>query len=236
MAAARSGIWMKGNRRSAFSSASASPVKSGRSAFVARHQPHRLLDVAPDRWILKGVLALDFRIGVQARATMDMDLGRYDDADAATTDLLAAQTRDLGDYFVFSVQPLLVQTTPDRFDHSRRKVAALLWRSLRQKGRGGWLYTPKRGRIGMKMALQIELPDELTTLLGPNPSAAVRDAVLLQLVHEGRMSVAYAGQLLGLDRLDAVRWYTSHGYHYPDLTPAELQEDLNDLDDSLGHG
>ena len=42
----------------------------------------RLLDVAPDRWILKGALALDFRVGVQARATMDMDLGRYDDADA----------------------------------------------------------------------------------------------------------------------------------------------------------
>ena len=47
----------------------------------------RLLVVAPDRWMLKGALALDFRLGAQVRATQDMDLGRVDDADAATADL-----------------------------------------------------------------------------------------------------------------------------------------------------
>lgn len=84
------------------------------------------------------------------------------------------------------------------------------------------------------MTLQIDLPDELATLLGPDPTAAVREAVLLQLVHEGRMSVAYAGQLLGLGRLDAIRWYTGHGYHYPSMTPAELQHDLDTLENALG--
>src|SRR5712692_10621166 len=64
----------------------------------------RLLEVAPDRWLLKRALALDFRLGAQARATMDMDLVRYDDADAATADLVATQDRDLGDYFVFSIE------------------------------------------------------------------------------------------------------------------------------------
>lgn len=64
----------------------------------------RLLAVAPESWILKGALALDFRLGRQARATLDMDLGRYDDADAATGDLLAAQNHDLGDYFAFSIE------------------------------------------------------------------------------------------------------------------------------------
>lgn len=64
----------------------------------------RLLVVAPDRWLLKGALALDFRLGAQARATQDMDLGRVDDADAATADLLAAQACDLGDFFIFSSQ------------------------------------------------------------------------------------------------------------------------------------
>lgn len=34
----------------------------------------RLLVVAPERWMLKGALALDFRLGVHARATMDTDL------------------------------------------------------------------------------------------------------------------------------------------------------------------
>ncbi len=64
----------------------------------------RLLAVAPDRWMLKGALALDFRLGIHARATMDMDLGRYDDTDAAARDLLAAQEHDLGDYLVFGVE------------------------------------------------------------------------------------------------------------------------------------
>ena len=44
-----------------------------------------------------------------------------------------------------------------------------------------------------------------------DPTAAVRKAVLLYLAHEGRMTVARAGQLLGLDREDSIRWYTSHG-------------------------
>jgi len=77
----------------------------------------RLLAIAPDRWMLKGALALDFRLGMHARATMDMDLGRYDDADAGTGDLLAAQERDLGDYFVFSVE------RTDRLDALREATA-----------------------------------------------------------------------------------------------------------------
>jgi len=77
----------------------------------------RLLDVAPNRWVLKGALALDFRLGAQARATMDMDLARYDDADTATVDLLAAQARDLGDYFAFSIE------RTDRLDALREGAA-----------------------------------------------------------------------------------------------------------------
>jgi len=77
----------------------------------------RLLVVAPERWMLKGALALDFRLGIHARATMDMDLGRYDDTDAATGDLLAAQERDLGDYVVFGVE------RTDRLDALREATA-----------------------------------------------------------------------------------------------------------------
>lgn len=63
----------------------------------------RLLVVAPDRWHLKGALALDFRLGPGTRATKDMDLGRADDEAAATTDFRAAEAADLGDWFVFAV-------------------------------------------------------------------------------------------------------------------------------------
>ncbi len=35
----------------------------------------RLAQVAPDRWVLKGALALDFRLGGAARPTKDLTLG-----------------------------------------------------------------------------------------------------------------------------------------------------------------
>jgi len=64
----------------------------------------RLLIVAPGRWILKGGLALDYRLGDRARTTKDMDLGRQDTAEASTRDLMAAARLDLGDYFLYTIE------------------------------------------------------------------------------------------------------------------------------------
>lgn len=64
----------------------------------------RLFAVAPDRWVLKGGLALDYRLGAKARTTMDVDLARAGDEDAATADLLAAGELDLGDHFSFAIE------------------------------------------------------------------------------------------------------------------------------------
>jgi hypothetical protein len=64
----------------------------------------RLTAAAPGRWVLKGALALDFRLAGRGRTTKDLDLVRGDDEESATTDLLAAQTIDLRDSFVFSVE------------------------------------------------------------------------------------------------------------------------------------
>jgi hypothetical protein len=64
----------------------------------------RLMAVAPNRWILKGAVALHFRVGPQFRTTKDMDLGRQDNEEAATADFLAAQSVDLGDYFTFVIE------------------------------------------------------------------------------------------------------------------------------------
>jgi hypothetical protein len=64
----------------------------------------RLMVVGADRWILKGALALHFRLGAHFRATRDLDLGRWDSETAATADLLAVQRLDLGDYFQFVIQ------------------------------------------------------------------------------------------------------------------------------------
>lgn len=64
----------------------------------------RLFASAPERWVLKGGLALDFRFQSAGRATKDIDLVRRDNEAAATEDLIAAQVTDLHDYFEFSIE------------------------------------------------------------------------------------------------------------------------------------
>lgn len=80
------------------------PLMRLRKLVAFDHLIARLMAAAPDRWVLKGAVALHFRAGPQFRSTMDLDLGRYDDEQAATDDLLLAQTLDLGDYFGFAIQ------------------------------------------------------------------------------------------------------------------------------------
>lgn len=65
----------------------------------------RLFAVAPDRWVLKGGLALDYRLGTKARTTMDVDLaGPGGGEDAVTADLLATGELDLGDHFSSAIE------------------------------------------------------------------------------------------------------------------------------------
>jgi hypothetical protein len=75
-----------------------------RKAVVFDRLLARLVVVAVGRWVLKGALALDFRLGERGRTTKDIDLVRRDDEQSATADLLAAQAEDLGDFFVFAVE------------------------------------------------------------------------------------------------------------------------------------
>jgi hypothetical protein len=77
----------------------------------------RLVAVAGDRWVLKGALALDYRLGPDTRTTKDVDLGRSDDEEAATADFLSAQAADFGDFFVFAIQ------RTDRLDEVREGAA-----------------------------------------------------------------------------------------------------------------
>lgn len=55
-------------------------------------------------WVLKGAFALELRLGLRARTTKDIDLGRADDEEAATEHLDAATGVDLGDFFYFEVR------------------------------------------------------------------------------------------------------------------------------------
>jgi len=77
------------------------------------------------------------------------------------------------------------------------------------------------------MNLKVELPVEVVDALGPEPEREVIEGVLLLLVSEGKMSVARAGEILGLrGRVSAIRWYTGHGLPYPDLSDEDVADDL----------
>jgi hypothetical protein len=86
----------------------------------------RLVAVAPDRWILKGALALDFRFHATSRPTRDMDLGRSDDEDAAIEDFAAAQELALDDFFAFAVRRTDALDNADDFRAIRFHVTAQL--------------------------------------------------------------------------------------------------------------
>ena len=74
--------------------------------------------------MLKGALALDFRLGNRTRTTKDMDLTRSDAEESATADLIAAQSIDLGDFFVFAVEK--AGGIPENEDSVRYRVRAEL--------------------------------------------------------------------------------------------------------------
>jgi hypothetical protein len=79
------------------------------------------------------------------------------------------------------------------------------------------------------MTVHVDLPNELLEKLGQDPERKLLEAVLLQLIHDGEISVGYAGGVLNLDRMEAIAWYTSHGYDYFDQTPDELEGELETL-------
>jgi hypothetical protein len=78
-------------------------------AFVVRRQAAlerllvRLTKVAPDRWALKGGLALETRLGEFARVSIDLDADHLYGAEAARADLQRAAIENVGDHFGFTV-------------------------------------------------------------------------------------------------------------------------------------
>lgn len=97
----------------------------------------RLEDAAPGRWILKGGMALEFRLHDRARATRDLDLALRGDLDDAeeVRDLLIESLANDPDHadFEFAVGP----PTPLQIDEA---------------GRPGWRYTVEAGLAGRLFA------------------------------------------------------------------------------------
>jgi hypothetical protein len=76
--------------------------------------------------VLKGALALDFRLGGASRPTKDIDLGRDDDEDAAIEDIAAAQRLHLDDFFTFVASRSDAFDQVDEFQAIRFRVRAEL--------------------------------------------------------------------------------------------------------------
>lgn len=81
----------------------------GVPAYIVRRQAAlerlivRLSQVAPDRWAIKGGLALETRLGARARVSLDLDADHLHGADAARADLQRAAIEDIGDHFGFAI-------------------------------------------------------------------------------------------------------------------------------------
>lgn len=65
----------------------------------------RLLQMCPDRWVVKGGFALQLRIGNKARTTKDIDLLLREETMDVHEALQNAGFMDLGDWFSFEVPP-----------------------------------------------------------------------------------------------------------------------------------
>lgn len=81
----------------------------GVPAYIIRRQAAlerlivRLTKVAPDRWALKGGMALETRLGEHARVSVDLDADHRYGVEAARADLQRAAVEDLGDHFGFAI-------------------------------------------------------------------------------------------------------------------------------------
>jgi hypothetical protein len=76
------------------------------------------------------------------------------------------------------------------------------------------------------MDVVVTIPDSLASDLGGNPGRALLEAALLEFIRQGRISVSYAGQSLGLDPMTAVEWYRRNGNYYPELAPEEAEKEI----------
>jgi hypothetical protein len=89
----------------------------------------RLLEDQPDAWVLKGGLALQLRLGNQARTTKDIDVlltTPYDKPHDVHQALVRGALLDLGDWFQFEVERPTAEIPAQPFGGVRFQVRGLL--------------------------------------------------------------------------------------------------------------
>jgi predicted HTH domain antitoxin len=87
-----------------------------------------------------------------------------------------------------------------------------------------------------RMDLRLDLPAEVITLLGSTPEAAAaraRQAVVLDLLRDGRISQGKAARALGVTRHDIIDLMAAHQIPSGPLTIAELHEEVESVEQFL---
>ena len=76
--------------------------------------------------------------------------------------------------------------------------------------------------------LTVEVPEEVVTLLGSaeDASARARQALVLDLLREARISQGKAAEILGISRWAILELMTQHHIESGPANEAELQQDL----------
>lgn len=92
----------------------------------------RLVAVAPDRWLLKGGAALDFRLQDRARTTMDLDMAFLAEQAQVDADVIEASRTDLSDYFTFAAERIPVPAGQEDVTGSFRIRALIAGRLFEQ--------------------------------------------------------------------------------------------------------
>jgi hypothetical protein len=92
----------------------------------------RLIAATPDRWLLKGGVALDFRLRDRARTTLDLDVAYLKGREQVNADVIAAVATDLGDYFTFTAGRTRVPANQEDVAATFRVIASIGGRRFEQ--------------------------------------------------------------------------------------------------------
>jgi predicted HTH domain antitoxin len=71
----------------------------------------------------------------------------------------------------------------------------------------------------------MEVLDSLTTTY-QNSADALKEAAVLELYREGKLSSGMAGEILGMERFEFIRYAGSKGIPYIRMTPEELSKEV----------
>ena len=83
------------------------------------------------------------------------------------------------------------------------------------------------------MDLTITIPEIVAKHLGDDPRRALLEPVLEEMVLAQTITIARAGEILGLDRWESAEWWTSLGHGYPNFTHEQLKDHLDTLTDLI---